>query len=152
LWCAVLPPIGCAAIIDVADVRLTALGSFTTQGQPDKTRSDLKFAPLHSLDRADVLVVADSVPGIPFPNLPTGQTRPFASSVADANGFFGVGISGFFFLNALPPNFLSASGTTTHSLTNNSAVTLPVTTDFFIPAPTILFFGVGNSFPAGADR
>ena len=23
--------------------------------------------------------------------------------------------------------------------------------NFFIPAPTILFFGVGNSFPAGVD-
>jgi hypothetical protein len=99
---AALPPIGRAAIIEVADVRLTAFASYTTQGQPDKTSSDFTIAPLHSLDRAKVLVHAESVPGIPFPNLPTSQIRPFASSAADANGFFGVGVNGFFFPNALP--------------------------------------------------
>jgi hypothetical protein len=76
---------------------------------------------------------------------------PFASAAADASGFFGVGVSGFFFEKSLPPNALSASGTTTQSITNNSAFTFPVALDFLIPAPTIQFFGVGNSFPAGAD-
>jgi hypothetical protein len=82
---------------------------------------------------------------MPFPNVPTSQTRPFASSSSNADGDFGVGVNGFFFQNSLPPHTLTASGTITHSFTNNSDVPLALELDFFIPAPTIRFFGVGDS-------
>lgn len=141
-----------ADIIDVSDVDIFAFGSFKTQAQPDKVASDGKIVPRGSLTRAEVLVLADNVNGMPFPNVPTSQTEPFASSAADGNGFFGVGVNGFFFQNSLPPNALLASGTITQSFTNNSDVPLEFFLNFFIPAPTIQFFGVGDSFPENADR
>jgi hypothetical protein len=140
-----------ADLIDVSDVDIFAFGSFKTQLQPDKVASDGKIVPRGSLTRAEVLVLADNVFGVPFPNVPTSQTEPFASSAADGNGFFGVGVNGFFFQNSLPPNALLASGTITQSFTNNSPVPLEFFLTFFIPSPIIQFFGVGNSFPEGAD-
>lgn len=148
LTVALAPVTASADIIDVSDVKITAFASFSTQLQPEKTAFDVKNAARGSLTRAEVLVPAD---GIPFPNLPTSQSGAFASSAGDANGSFGVGVNGFFFRNSLPPNFLHASGTNTQNITNNSPVAVGMDVDFFIPAPTIQFFGVGNSFPAGAD-
>ena len=111
----------------------------------------IKVAPLGDPTRAEVLLLAGGGLAIPFPNQPTSQTQAFASSAADATGFFGVGVSGFFFRNSLPPNDLVASGSTSQSITNNSTVTLPLFVDFFIPAPTLQFQNVGNSFPFGLD-
>ena len=90
---------------------------------------------------------------MPFPNIPMSQTRPFASPSSIANGEFGVGVNGFFLQNSLPPHKLLASGSFTVSITNNSdsSITIPLI-HFLIPAPTIQFFGVGDStFPQGAD-
>ena len=142
VFTALSPIEGRTAAIDVSDVTLFAFASFKTQ-----TDSSSSIAPLGSPIRAEALVRVEGTHDISFPNVPTSQTKPFASSAADANGFFGVGVNGFFFGGSLPPNALLASGTTTQSIKNNSAFTLPVAVDFFIPAPTIQFFGVGNSFP-----
>lgn len=149
---AALPPIeGRANIIGVTETDLFVSASFSSQLQPLTTAFDRKTLPFGDLTRAEVLVHANGMQGIPFPNLPTSQTLPFASSAADASGFFGVGVSGFFFPNSLPPNALAASGSTTQRVTNNSTLTFPVVVEFFVPAPTIRLFGVGNSFPPGAD-
>jgi hypothetical protein len=149
LGAALAPPSVSADLIET-EVFLDAFGSFAgrLQGPGD---TDTKLAPFGSLTRAEVLVLNDRVQGVPFPNLPTTQTRPFASAVATANGFFGVGVSGFFFQNSLPPNEIVAEGAIAHAITNDSGSTVPVTLDFFIPGPTVRFFGVGNSFPPGAD-
>ncbi len=151
LFAALAPASASAQLIDVSDVEIVAFGSFKTQNQAEQTDSDIQSAPFGSLTRAEVLVLAEGVQAMPFPNIPTSQTRPFASSVADANGFFGVGVNGFFFQNSLPPNELVASGSSGQSITNNSESPISVDVDFFIPAPTLQFFGVGNSFPVGAD-
>ena len=144
-----LAPVSASAdIIDVSDVEITAFASFRTQRQPETSAFDAKIAPSGSATRAEVLILAG---GIPFPNLPTSQTQAFASSASDAKDFFGVGVNGFFFSNSLPPNALLASGTFLQTITNNSSVAVGMSVDFFVPAPTIQFFGVGNSFPAGAD-
>ncbi len=144
-----LAPISASAdIIDVSDAEITAFASYRTQLLPEKTDFDSKSIPLGSLTRAEALVLAE---GIPFPNIPTSQTQAFASSASDANGFFGVGVNGFFFSNSLPPNELLASGTFLQTITNNSSVAVGMSVGFVIPAPTIQFFGVGNSFPAGVD-
>jgi hypothetical protein len=60
-------------------------------------------------------------------------------------------VNGFHFENSLPPNRYFASGKWTQTLTNNSAVTQVSTATISVPTPTIRFFGVGNSFPAGAN-
>ena len=151
MFAALTPIEGRADIIDLSDVEITAFGSFSTQRQPTMTASDIKVAPLGDPTRAEVLLLAEGGLAIPFPNKPTSQTQAFASSAADATGFFGVGVSGFFFRNSLPPNDLVASGSTTQSVTNNTTATLPLFVDFFIPAPTVQFQNVGNSFPSGAD-
>ncbi|MEJ7710951.1 MAG: hypothetical protein WKF84_14075 [Pyrinomonadaceae bacterium] len=145
---ALAPASASADIIDVSDVEITAFASFRTQLQPDKSAFDSKIATPGSLTRAEALILAD---GIPFPNVPTSQTQAFASSASDANDFFGVGVNGFFFRNSLPPNELLASGTFLQTITNNSPVAVGMSVDFFVPAPTIQFFGVGNNFPAGVD-
>ena len=131
---AALPPIeGRANIIGVTEIDLFVSASFSSQLQPLTTAFDRKTLPFGDLTRAEVLVHANGMQGIPFPNVPTSQTLPFASSAADASGFFGVGVSGFFFPNSLPPNALAASGSTTQRVTNNSTLTFPVVVDFFVP-------------------
>jgi hypothetical protein len=62
-----------------------------------------------------------------------------------------VGVNGLHFENSLPPNRYFASGRWTQTLTNNSTVTQLSSATISIPAPTIRFFGVGNSLPAGAN-
>jgi len=88
--------------------------------------------------------------GVPFPNLPNTVGSAFASA-AQFGDLFGVGVNGFFFRNSLPPNTLLAKGSFAQTITNSSTVSESVVVDFFIPRSTISFFGVGNSFPAGAD-
>ena len=136
-----------AALVDFSVVEITAFASFDTQGQPQRTDFDGKVAP-PGPTKVEALVRA----GIPFPNLPNSVGSAFASSAGDANGIFGVGVNGFFLRNSLPPNALVASGTSTQTITNNSNVTLPFVTSFFIPAPTFQFFGnIGDFFPGGVD-
>jgi len=149
LIAALAPPSASAGLIE-SDIALDAFGAFSGR-LPGPADSDEKLAPFGSLTRAEVLVLNDRVQGVPFPNLQTSQTLPFASAVASANGLFGVGVSGFFFQNSLPPNEILAQGSISQTITNASAATVPATLNFFIPGPTIRFFGVGNSFPAGAD-
>jgi hypothetical protein len=144
------PASASAAIVDESDVDLTAFASYSAQASPTRSDFAAQSAPFDGSDliEVEVLVHGD---GIPFPNLPTTQTQAFASSAGDNFGAFGVGVNGFFFPNSLPPNDLVASGTFRETITNNSTGTVPVTVDFFVPASTIRFFGVGNSFPSGAD-
>lgn len=152
LFIAALAPASApAATIDISPVELTAFGAFSTQLQPAKIAEDRQSAPLGSLTpAAEVLVLAEGLLAMPFPNVPTTQTRPFASSSSNANGNFGIGVNGFFFQNSLPPHDLLASGTTTVTYTNNSGGPLNFEAEFFIPAPTIRFFGVGLIAP-GVD-
>jgi hypothetical protein len=137
-----------AALIDVSDVELVATTVAINELVPADIDIDVQSGPFGSLAKAEALSRA---PGIPFPNLPNSVGQAFASSVGGANGDFGVGVNGFFFRNSLPPNTLEASGAFTQTITNNAGVAVGMDVDFFVPAPTIQFFGVGNSFPAGAD-
>jgi hypothetical protein len=134
--------------LDFSDIKLTAFTSVSTQLQPIKTDTDTSSAPKGSVNAVDALVVAR---GIPFPNFPNSVGSAFASSAGDNNGLFGVGVNGFFFTNSLPPDALLASVTFSQTITNNSTSNVSIFAGVTIPAPTILLFGVGNSFPAGAD-
>ena len=141
-----------AANVAISDATLTTRASATAQGEPNRNDFDAKTAPVSSLLEAEALVHAN---GIPFPNLPNSQGQAFASSAVDAAGHFGVGVNGFFFPNALPPNALQASGSYALTFTDAAGAGDPgravVSVDLEVPAPTILFFGVGNSFPPGVD-
>jgi hypothetical protein len=150
LIAAVTPVSMSADLIDISDMEMTAFASFNKQGSPEQSAFDSNSGPFGSLARAEVLVLAQTR-STPFPNVPTSQTQAFGSSATNANGFYAVGVSGFFFQNSLPPNALVASGTATQTITNNSGVAISGTGGFEIPAPTIRFFGVGNSFAPGAD-
>lgn len=147
LCLAALVPTGVsAALIDFSDVEITAFASFDTQGEAKKTGFDSKVVP-NGPTKVEALVPG----GFPFPNLPNDVGSGFASSASDADGFFGVGVNGFFLRNSLPPNAFVASGTNTQTITNNSNVVLPFVISFFIPAPTFQFFGIGEFFPGGVD-
>jgi hypothetical protein len=152
LFVALAPMEGRSAAVDVSDVTIDAFTRVTSQQSPEQTDFDVKTVPRFSLVEAHALNRAS---GIPFPNVPNRVGQAFASSAVDASGVFGVGVNGFFFPNSLPPNALLASGTFSQIITNNSTaaapLTVPVVVDFFIPTPTIQFFGVGNFFPPGAD-
>jgi hypothetical protein len=151
LLVAVLTPASESAPL-ISNVELAAFGRFSTQLQPVKADADLKSGPPGRQTAAEVLVIADGVTAMPFPNVPTSQTRPFASSSANGAGEFGIGVNGFFFQNSLPPHQLRASGSFTQTILNVSESRQEAQAGFFIPAPTIRFFGVGDStFPPGAD-
>ena len=138
-----------AAAVDLSDVSLTARATFSSQRVfPEKSDFDVKVAPPDQLLQAAQALVIE---GLPFPNQPNSQDAGFASSAGAVGGVFGVGVNGFHFQNSLPPNRYFASGKWTQTLTNNSAVTQVSTGTISVPAPTIRFFGVGNSFPPGAD-
>jgi hypothetical protein len=107
-----------------------------------------RSAPIGTANQVEALVIAR---GVPFPNLPNSVGQAFASSAGDNTGLFGVGVNGFFFTNSLPPDALLASGEYSQTITNNSTVSVSIFADVTIPAPTIQFFGVGDSFPAGAN-
>jgi hypothetical protein len=134
--------------IELSDVRISARATFSSQQVPEKSDFDVKVVPPDQLLQAAQALVIE---GLPFPNQPNSQNAGFASSAAAVGGLFGVGVNGFHFQNSLPPNRYFASGTWTQTLTNNSAVTQVSTGTISVPAPTIRFFGVGNSFPAGAN-
>jgi hypothetical protein len=133
----------------LSDVGLTARATFSSQRvTPEKSSFANRTAPPDQLLQAAQALVID---GLPFPNQPNSQNAGFASSAATVGGVFGVGVNGLHFENSLPPNRYSASGRWTQTLTNGSAVTLVSRGTISVPAPTIRFFGVGNSFPAGAN-
>ena len=139
-----------AAEIEFSDVRLTARATFSSQRvTPEKSDFDIKTAPPEQLLQAAQALVIE---GLPFPNQPNSQNAGFASSAATVGGVFGVGVNGFHFQNSLPPNRYFASGRWTQTLTNNSTVTQVSTGAISVPAPTIRFFGVGNSFPPVRTR
>ena len=149
LFIALLAPVSVHADVVLSDVELTARATFSSQQvMPEKSDFDTKTAPPDQLLQAAQALVID---GLPFPNQPNSQNAGFASSAATVGGVFGVGVNGFHFLNSLPPNRYFASGTWTQTLTNSSTVTQVSSATISVPAPTIRFFGVGNSFPAGAD-
>jgi hypothetical protein len=150
LLAAVLVPVSVHAdSIVLSDVGLTARATFSSQRvTPEKSSFDTKTAPPDQLLQAAQALVID---GLPFPNQPNSQNAGFASSAATVGGVFGVGVNGFHFQNSLPPNRYFASGRWTQTLTNGSAVTQVSSATISVPAPTIRFFGVGNSFPAGAN-
>lgn len=135
--------------IVLSDVGLTARATFSSQRvTPEKSDFDSKIVPPDQLLQVAQALVVD---GFPFPNLPNSQDAGFASSAATVGGVFGVGVNGFHFENSLPPNRYFASGRWTQTLTNSSTVTQVSNAIISVPAPTIRFFGVGDSFPAGAD-
>lgn len=149
---ATVPVCAQADLVDLSDVDLNAFANFSSSAPP---RNDAGAAsgPFRGIDliEARALVHAGSPNTLPFPNVPTSQTEAFASAAGDNFGAFGVGVSGFFFIGSLPPNALAAGGTFAQTITNHSADTVALITDFFIPAPTTRFFGIGNSFPPGVD-
>ena len=137
-----------AATIELSDVRISARATFSSQRVPETSDFDVKVAPPDQLlQGAQALVIE----GLPFPNQPNSQNAGFASSAGVVGGVFGVGVNGFHFQNSLPPNRYFASGTWTQTLTNNSAGTQVSSGTISVPAPIIRFFGVGNSFPTGAN-
>jgi hypothetical protein len=137
-----------AGTIELSDVRITARTTFSSQRVPEISDFDVKVAPPDQLLQAAQALVIE---GLPFPNLPNSLNAGFASSAGVVGGVFGVGVNGLHFENSLPPNRYFASGTWSETLTNNSAVTQVSSGTISVPAPTIRFFGVGNSFPTGAD-
>jgi hypothetical protein len=137
-----------AATIELSDVRVSARATFSSQRVPETSDFDVKVAPPDQLFQAAQALVIE---GLPFPNQPNSQNAGFASSAGVVGGLFGVGVNGFHFQNSLPPNRYFASGTWTQTLTNNSAVTQVSSGTISVPAPTIRLFGVGNSFPPGAN-
>jgi hypothetical protein len=144
-----LAPVSVHADLVPSEVVLTARATFSSQRvTPEKNRFDTKTAPPDQLLQAAQALVID---GLPFPNQPNSQNAGFASSAATVGGVFGVGVNGLHFENSLPPNHYLASGSWTQTLTNSSAVTQLTNATISVPAPTIRFFGVGNSFPAGAN-
>ena len=138
-----------AALFDISDVTITAFTSFSSQRVPKKTDFDERTAPP---DQSFLTVNRLIKEGLPFPNVPNSQNSGFASSAASIGGLFGVGVNGFHFENSLPPNNYLAAGTWSQSITNNSDFAVGTSMAFFIPAPTIRFFGVGDFFPAGANK
>jgi len=137
-----------AGTIELSDVRITARATFSSQRVPEISDFAVKVAPADQLLQAAQALVIE---GLPFPNVPNSQNAGFASSAGVVGGVFGVGVNGLHFQNSLPPNRYFASGTWSQTLTNNSDVTQVSNGVISVPAPTIRFFGVGNSFPAGAD-
>jgi PEP-CTERM motif len=137
-----------ADTIQLSDISITARATFSSQRVPETSDFDVKLAPPDQLLQAARALVIE---GLPFPNQPNSQNAGFASSAGVVGGAFGVGVNGFHFENSLPPNRYFAEGKWTQTLTNNSAVTQVSTATISVPTPTIRFFGVGNSFPAGAN-
>lgn len=152
---AALAPVSVSADVIFSDEVYTAFTSATTQLLPAVNDFDSETVPVDS--PASVLALSRSpARTLPFPNIPTSQTTAFASAAQITLGggdvLTGVGANGFFFQNSLPPNTLEAAATYALTITNTSTtVTEPLEVDIFIPTPTMQFFGVGNSFPAGAD-
>ena len=137
------------ADVVLSDVGLTARATFSSQRvTPEKSDFDTKTAPPDQLLQAAQALVIE---GLPFPNQPNSQNAGFASSAATVGGVFGVGVNGLHFENSLPPNRYFASGRWTQTLTNSSTVTQVSSATISVPAPTIRLFGVGNSFPVGAN-
>lgn len=149
---AALAPVSVSAELIFSDEEYTAFTSATTQLLPAVIDFDSDTVPNGS--PASVLALSRAN-GQPFPNIPTSQTTAFASAAQLTLGdsiVNGVGVNGFFLTNSLPPNTLEAATQYSVTITNTSTtVAEPLVADFLIPPPTMQFFGVGNSFPAGVD-
>jgi hypothetical protein len=152
---AALAPGAASATLIFSDMRFIADTSFSAELLPDVSNADTQDVPNNGAGAVNALTLA---PGALFPNVPVtiNLSSAFASaSFATFGGggiTSGVGANGFFLRNSLPPNHLSATALMFQSITNDSStVTESVRASFFIPAPTLRFFGVGDFFPAGAD-
>jgi MYXO-CTERM domain-containing protein len=142
-------PAARAGDVTLSDVSITARATFSSQRvTPEISDFDSKTAPPDQLLQAAQALVRE---GLPFPNQPNSQNSGFASSAGVVGGVFGVGVNGFHFENSLPPNRYFASGTWSQTLTNDSSTAMTSSGAIFVPAPTLRFFGVGNSFPPGAN-
>ena len=154
LLIAALTPVSVSAELIFSDVEYTAFTSATTQLLPEVTDFDSKTVPIFSPASVQALS-QPTVFSMGFPNIPNSVGSAFASAAQLTLGLSvltGVGVNGFFFENSLPPNALVASTTFSQTLTNNSTTEtrFPIA-GFFVPTPTMQFFGVGNFFPPGVD-
>ncbi len=125
----------------------------TTQLPPPVNDSDAEIVPNQGAGAVNALSPAI---GTPFPNLPNSVGSAFASATLLTFGgrsvLSGVGVDGFFLRNSLPPNDLLATTVDSQTFTNNSTTdTESLLASFFVPAPTMQFFGVGDFFPGGVD-
>lgn len=150
---AALAPGSVSAALIFSDLFFSASTEAHTQLPPPVIDSDTEFIPNQGPGAVEALSRAN---GAPFPNLPNSVGSAFASAaqLTFAGGVIltGVGVNGFFLRNSLPPNKLSALAFNSQTITNNSTTdTESLLVSFFIPAPTMQFFGVGDSFPGGAD-
>jgi hypothetical protein len=152
---AALAPGAASATLIFSDMNFQTQTTFSTEFLPEARNFDSAFVPNNGAGAANALTLAA---GSPFPNLPVinNLTSAFASASFLTLGggaiATGVGANGFFLRNSLPPNRLIAGAIMFQGIANDSStVTESVRADFFIPAPTLRFFGVGDFFPAGAD-
>jgi hypothetical protein len=151
LFTAFAPIDGPAALV-FSDVFHSATTQARTQLSPPVDDFDSEFIPNQGSGGVEALSRAI---GAPFPNLPNSVGSAFASAAQLTLGgstLSGVGVNGFFDRNSLPPNDLLAQTVSSQTITNNSTTdTETLLADFFIPAPTMQFFGVGDFFPGGVD-
>lgn len=150
---AALAPGSVSAALIFSDLFFSASTEAHTQLPPPVIDSNTEFIPNQGPGAVEALSRAN---GAPFPNLPNSVGSAFASAaqLTFAGGVIltGVGVNGFFLRNSLPPNKLLALAFNSQTITNNSTTdTESLLVSFFIPAPTMQFFGVGDSFPGGAD-
>jgi len=148
LLIAVLMPGSASAALIFSDIELavSTRGSGPGVVVPD---SELLAIPPGGSGGAEALTRAG---GDPFPNQPNTVGSAFASAAQIALGgsiLPGVGANGFFVRNALHTLFAEAS--IKQTITNSSPDAGSVLGNFFIPEPTMRFFGVGDFFPGGAD-
>jgi hypothetical protein len=156
LLIAALTPFPASAALIFSDMFFVAETRAATQLLPTVSDSDTENVPNEGAGAVNALSRALGANAAPFPNLPNSVGSAFASATLLTLGggsiLSGVGVNGFFLRNSLPPNQLTAFALIDQTITNNSTTdTESLLANFFIPAPTMQFFGVGNSFPAGAD-
>ncbi len=156
LLTAALAPFPVSAALIFSDMDFVADTRATTQLLPPVEDTDSELVPNEGAGAVNALTRAIGARPAPFPNLPNSVGSAFASATLLTLGggsiLSGVGANGFFLQNSLPPNDLVAFALIHQTITNDSTTdTESVLANFFIPAPTMQFFGIGNSFPAGAD-
>lgn len=151
-----LAPGAASATLIFSDMNFVADTLFVTGFSPEVRNAESVLVPNQGAGGANALTLA---PGALFPNVPVASNinSAFASaSFETALGDFllsGVGVNGFFLRNALPPNQLNATAFMTQRITNDSStVTERLFADLIIPAPTMRFFGVGDSPPSLPDQ
>jgi hypothetical protein len=153
LLIAALTPFPASAALIFSDMFFAADTRAATQLLPTVSDSDTEDVPNEGAGAVNALSRAS---GAPFPNLPNSVGSAFASATLLTFGggsiLSGVGVNGFFLRNSLPPNDLNATAVIAQTITNDSTTdTESLLANFFIPAPTMQFFGVGDFFPGGVD-